>query len=109
MRKLWFAHLARAIVVFPGGFGTLDELFEILTLSQTGKLNRGIFVLLYGREYWREIIDFGALERHGMISRQDAALIRYADDPDEALACLKGALPVSHEGSNPDFSESVPD
>jgi uncharacterized protein (TIGR00730 family) len=109
MRKLWFAHLARAIVVFPGGFGTLDELFEILTLSQTGKLNREITVLLYGREYWREIVDFGALERHGMISRRDAAKIRYADDPEEALRCLKDDLPVSVDGANPDFAESTTD
>ena len=85
MRKLWFTHLAKAIVIFPGGFGTLDELFENLTLSQTGKLDRGIFVLLYGREYWREIINFDALLKHGMISAKDASLIRFADAPEEAL------------------------
>ncbi len=69
MRKLWFAHLARALVVFPGGFGTLDELFEILTLQQTGKLDRKITMLLYGSDYWSEIVDFDALVRHGMIDR----------------------------------------
>jgi uncharacterized protein (TIGR00730 family) len=67
MRKLWFAHLAHAMVVFPGGFGTLDELFEILTLKQTRKLGRPICVVLYGSSYWKEIIDFGALVRHGAL------------------------------------------
>jgi len=65
MRKLWFAHLARAIVVFPGGFGTLDEFFEIITLSQTRKLARPILILLYGSSYWNEIVNFQALVRHG--------------------------------------------
>ena len=67
MRKLWFAHLACALVVFPGGFGTLDELTEILTLQQTRKLDRRIVVLLYGSEYWKEVINFDALVRHGVL------------------------------------------
>jgi len=71
MRKLWFAHLARALVAFPGGFGTLDEMFEILTLEQTRKLDRSIPVVLYGSSYWKEIINFEALVRHGTISRED--------------------------------------
>src|SRR5215469_6223235 len=71
MRKLWFAHLARAMVAFPGGFGTLDELTEMLTLSQTRKLERKITILLYGSSYWREIVDFDALARHGMIDPAD--------------------------------------
>ncbi len=78
MRKLWFAHLARALVVFPGGFGTLDELTEILTLAQTGKLERKVPVLLYGSSYWKEIVDFDALVRHGMIDRADLELFQYA-------------------------------
>ena len=69
MRKLWFAHLARALVVFPGGFGTLDELIEILTLMQTEKIERRIPIVLYGSAYWNEIINFEALVRHGMIDR----------------------------------------
>src|ERR1700731_2400292 len=85
MRKLWFAHLSRALVVFPGGFGTLDELMEILTLSQTGKLARRVPVILYGSEYWNEIINFEALVRHGMISPQDLQLFQFADDPVAAL------------------------
>src|SRR4029450_3536021 len=68
MRKLWFASLARAMVAFPGGFGTLDELFEFLTLLQTGKIDRPMIVLLYGSSYWNEIVDFKALARHGMIA-----------------------------------------
>ena len=81
MRKLWFAHLARALVVFPGGFGTLDELIEILTLMQTEKIERRIPVVLYGSSYWNEIINFDALVRHGMIDREDLALFQFADDP----------------------------
>jgi uncharacterized protein (TIGR00730 family) len=107
MRKLWFTHLARAIVIFPGGFGTLDELFETLTLSQTGKLDRKIFVMLYGSAYWKEIINFDALVRHGMIAPGDAALLRFADDPAEALRLLQEALPVSQEPRGPDLAESV--
>jgi uncharacterized protein (TIGR00730 family) len=100
MRKLWFAHLARAIVIFPGGFGTLDELLEILTLRQTGKLDRDVTILLYGPTFWREIIDFEALVRHGMISREDLALFETVDDPASALAILQGAL--AHEPAEPD-------
>jgi uncharacterized protein (TIGR00730 family) len=92
MRKLWFAHPARAIVVFPGGFGTLDELFEILTLCQTGKLDRPIRVLLYGGAYWREIVNFAALARHGMIADEDLALLRFVETPEEALGDLQTAL-----------------
>ncbi len=88
-RKLWFAHLARGMVAFPGGFGTLDELCEILTLSQTKKIARPIPVLLYGRSYWEEVVNFEALLRHGMISAQDLELFRYVESPEEALAVLK--------------------
>ena len=109
MRKLWFAHLARALVVFPGGFGTLDELFEILTLSQTGKLDRKPFILLYGEKYWREIIDFDALVKYGMVSEKDLGLLRFAEDPPAALKLLQTALPVSRETDTPSFTESVPD
>ena len=79
MRKLWFSHLARALIVFPGGFGTLDELFELLTLSQTQKLDRQIPILLYGSTYWNEIVNFEALVRHGMIDRSDLDLISLVD------------------------------
>jgi uncharacterized protein (TIGR00730 family) len=107
MRKLWFSHLARALVVFPGGFGTLDEMMEVLTLSQTRKLDRGIEVILYGTEYWHEIIDFDALVRHGMIDPSDLELFHFADDPRTAFALLKGRLPAQAEGTVPCFAKSV--
>ena len=106
MRKLWFAHLARALVVFPGGFGTLDELTEILTLAQTRKLERAIPVILYGSSYWREIINFEALVRHGMIDRKDLELFQYADDPATALAQLQSALPAEPARGSPCFAHS---
>jgi uncharacterized protein (TIGR00730 family) len=102
MRKLWFAHLARALVIFPGGFGTMDELAEILTLQQTGKIDRRIVILLYGTPYWRDIINFDALVRHGMISPQDLDLFRFVDDPTSALALLKAALVPSPQEGTPE-------
>ena len=106
MRKLWFAHLARAMVVFPGGFGTLDELFEILTLCQTGKLERPITIVMYGSGYWREIVDFPALARHGMIAEADLALLQFVDSPGEALAALRSALGSETATSAPSFARS---
>ena len=106
MRKLWFAHLARALVVFPGGFGTLDELTEILTLAQTRKLERPIAVIVYGSSFWREIINFEALVRHGMIERKDLELFQYADDPAQALELLQRALPSEPERTSPRFAHS---
>ena len=107
MRKLWFGHLARAIVAFPGGFGTMDELFEILTLSQTGKLERPIHVLLYGSAYWSEIIDFRALVRHGVIGEGDLSLFRIVDDPQDALRLLQEAVPEDVEPGVAAFAKSV--
>jgi uncharacterized protein (TIGR00730 family) len=108
MRKLWFAHLARALVVFPGGFGTLDEMMEILTLEQTGKLARGIPVILYGESYWHEIIDFDALVRHGMIGEEDLSLFTFADDPATALALLQQRLHAApHDAKAPSFAHST--
>jgi uncharacterized protein (TIGR00730 family) len=106
MRKLWFAHLARALVVFPGGFGTLDELSEILTLMQTEKIARRIPIVLYGSKYWSEVIDFEALVRHGMIDRADLALFRYADDPATALALLQAGMAPATETKTPAIAHS---
>jgi uncharacterized protein (TIGR00730 family) len=92
MRKLWFAHLAHALVAFPGGFGTLDELFEILTLAQTQKLDRSIPVFLYGSAYWNEVVNFEALVRHGSIAAQDLKLFEFVDDPRTAFECLKSRI-----------------
>jgi len=106
MRKLWFAHLARALVVFPGGFGTLDELMEILTLMQTEKIARRIPVVLYGSAYWNEVINFEALVRHGMIARDDLALFRFADDPATALALLQAGMGPTTEAKTPAIAHS---
>ena len=106
MRKLWFAHLARALVVFPGGFGTMDELFEILTLAQTRKLAEPVPVLLYGSAYWKEVVNFEALVRHGMISAEDLQLFQFADDPRAALALLEAALLPKAEEPTPAFTHS---
>ncbi len=107
MRKLWFAHLARAIVIFPGGFGTLDELFEILTLAQTGKFARKIFILIYGTSYWKEILNFEALAKYGTISPEDLKLLRFADDPETAFQLLKDGTQKDGEASTPAFAKSV--
>jgi len=106
MRKLWFALLARALVVFPGGFGTLDELFEILTLMQTAKIARPIPVILYGSEYWNEIVNFEALVRHGTIAREDLSLFRFADDPAAALALLQAGIEAEWEAPTPAVAHS---
>lgn len=106
MRKLWFAHLARALIAFPGGFGTLDELTEILTLAQTRKLSRNIPVILYGTSYWKEIVNFEALSRHGMIDAADLDLFQFADEPAAALEILKARLATESAGVTPAFAHS---
>jgi uncharacterized protein (TIGR00730 family) len=106
MRKLWFAHLARALIVFPGGFGTLDELTEIITLAQTKKLARPIPILLYGPNYWNEIINFEALVRHEVISAEDLDLFTFIDEPGAALLHLQRVLAVSAEKEMPAFAHS---
>ena len=92
MRKFWFAYLAKALVVFPGGFGTLDELSELLTLTQTHKLMKKIVIVLYGTSFWKEVLNFDALVKYGMISPEDLDLFQYADKPQEALNVLRDGL-----------------
>ena len=92
MRKFWFAYLAKALVVFPGGFGTLDELTEILTLAQTQKLEKKMTVILYGTTFWKEILNFDALVRHGMIAEKDLELFSFADDVETAFSLLEAGL-----------------
>ncbi|MEO7391915.1 MAG: TIGR00730 family Rossman fold protein [Ramlibacter sp.] len=106
MRKLWFTHLARALVVFPGGFGTLDELLEILTLMQTCKIDRRVPVVLYGSAYWNEVINFEALVRHGMIDSVDLALFQFADDPATALSLLQAGIEVEPGEGTPAVAHS---
>jgi uncharacterized protein (TIGR00730 family) len=109
MRKLWFAHLARAIVVFPGGFGTFDELFEMLTLAQTRKLDGNMLILLYGSTYWKEVINFEALVRHGVIAPEDLNLFSFVDTPEEGLARLQEGIvlqPAAAAPTRPAFAKS---
>ncbi|HJX00382.1 MAG TPA: LOG family protein [Terriglobales bacterium] len=96
MRKYWFAYLAKALVIFPGGFGTLDELFEILTLAQTEKLAKKILVLIYGREYWNRVLNLDALVDTGTISPEDKDLFCYVETPEEGFEVLKEGLTRYH-------------
>src|SRR3984885_14434731 len=105
MRKLWFAHLAHALIAFPGGFGTLDELFEILTLAQTRKLDRSIPVLLYGSAYWREGINFEARARHGTIAPEDLQLFEFVDEPHAAFERLRARISLP-PAPQPAFAKS---
>jgi uncharacterized protein (TIGR00730 family) len=98
MRKFWFAYLAKALVIFPGGFGTLDELFEILTLAQTEKLAKKILVVIYGSEYWKKIVNFDAMADAGVISPEDLELFKIADSPEESFEYLKEGLTRYHLG-----------
>jgi hypothetical protein len=92
MRKLWFAYLAKALVVFPGGFGTLDEMFEILTLAQTHKLAKKITVVVYGSDYWKKVFNLHALVDTGAISPKDIELFQIADTPEQAFELLRKGL-----------------
>ncbi len=92
MRKFWFAYLAKALVIFPGGFGTLDELMEILTLAQTEKLENKIVIVLYGTKFWKEVVNFDAMVKHGVISAADLNLFAFVDDPQSALKLLQDGL-----------------
>jgi len=92
MRKFWFAYLAKALVVFPGGFGTMDELFEILTLVQTKKMGKHIPIVLYGGEFWHDVLKLDALVKWGTISAGDLDLFRVSDSPDDAFEFLTAQL-----------------
>ncbi len=96
MRKFWFVYLAKALVVFPGGFGTMDELFELLTLVQTRKVDRPLPIVLYGKAFWDEVLDFSALVRWGTISPEDVQLFRFCETPEEAFAYLRHELTRLH-------------
>ena len=96
MRKYWFAYLAKALVVFPGGFGTLDEMFEILTLSQTNKLAKKIGIVIYGPSYWEKVIDLDVLVDKGAVSPKDKDLFQFADTPEQAFELLRDSLIRNH-------------
>ncbi|MGA7886405.1 MAG: TIGR00730 family Rossman fold protein [Acidobacteriaceae bacterium] len=110
MRKYWFAYLSKALVVFPGGFGTLDEMFEILTLSQTQKLAKKITVVLYGSSYWEKVINLDILVDKGAISPRDRDLFQIADTPEDAFEILRDGLTHNHLGQEAGAQESdLPD
>ena len=92
MRKFWFMYLAKALVVFPGGFGTLDELFEALTLIQTKKVEKKLPVVLYGKSFWRDVLNLEALVKHGTISPEDLDLFFETDSVDEAYDFIVNEL-----------------
>ena len=96
MRKYWFAYLAKALVVFPGGFGTLDEMFELLTLAQTRKLAKKITVVIYGSSYWKNVINLELLAEKGAIATADLELFEFADTPEQAFELLKKGLTENH-------------
>jgi len=96
MRKFWFAYLAKALVIFPGGFGTIDEMFEILTLAQTRKLSKKLLVILYGSEYWNEVFRLEPLAEWGAINEEDLNLLSRVDTVDEAFDKLQGFLMRYH-------------
>jgi uncharacterized protein (TIGR00730 family) len=96
MRKLWFAQLAKALIVFPGGFGTMDELWEMLTLSQTGKLGRRNLILIYGRKYWDRVLDWKHMLRCGTINKHEYGLMEFADTVDQAFDRVRDGLEKHH-------------
>jgi len=111
MRKYWFAYLAKALVVFPGGFGTLDEMFELLTLDQTHKLAKKITVVIYGSDYWKKVINLQMLADKGAIAVKDLDLFKFADTPEAAFKILQDGLIENHLTGDVDerrSDESVP-
>jgi len=101
MRKLWFAQIAKALIVFPGGFGTMDELWEMMTLLQTGKLTRTNLILIYGRRYWDEVLNLKAMMRWGMINPTEYGLLQFADTVDDAFEVIRAGLEKYHMQVDP--------
>ena len=110
MRKFWFAYLSKALVIFPGGFGTMDEFFEIVTLAQTQKLAKKILVVVYGSEYWNRLINFQTMVDAGTISPEDLELFKIVDSPEEGFEFLRDGLTKYHLGPEPKHKgERVPE
>jgi len=105
MRKLWFAQLAKALIVFPGGFGTMDELWEMLTLLQTGKLQRRNLILIYGRQYWDRVLNWREMVRTGTINRREYGLLQFADTVDDAFHRIRSGLEEYHMAPDSLFGE----
>src|SRR5580700_8934618 len=96
MRKLWFAQMAKALIIFPGGFGTMDELWEMLTLLQTNKLSSHHLVLIYGRKYWDKVVNWRHMVRTGTINEREFKLLQFADNVDEAFDHIRKDLEAHH-------------
>ena len=105
MRKLWFAQLAKALIVFPGGFGTMDELWEMLTLMQTGKVPRNNLILIYGRRYWDQVLNWRAMLRWGTINEREYGLLQFADTVEEAFLRIRTVLETHHMKLESDFQD----
>jgi uncharacterized protein (TIGR00730 family) len=101
MRKLWFAQIAKALVVFPGGFGTMDELWEMLTLLQTGKLAKDNIIVIYGRKYWDKVLNWQAMVNWGTINEDEYKMLQFADSVDEAFNLIRGGLEKYHMEVDP--------
>jgi uncharacterized protein (TIGR00730 family) len=101
MRKLWFAQIAKALIVFPGGFGTMDELWEMMTLSQTGKLPRNNLILIYGKKYWDDVMNLKAMVRWGTINESEFKLLKFADTVDDAFEVIRSGLEKYHMEVDP--------
>jgi len=109
MRKYWFAYLAKALVVFPGGFGTMDEMFELLTLAQTNKLAKKMTIIVYGSEYWKSVLNFEVLAEKGAISAKDLGIFQFADTPEEAFQLLQAGLHAHIDSPGKLFVEGHPE
>src|SRR5579859_519709 len=101
MRKLWFAQIAKALIVFPGGFGTMDELWEMMTLSQTGKMPKHTIILIYGRKYWDDVLHLKAMVRWGTINEEEYKMLQFADSVDEAFNYIRAGLEKYHMEVDP--------
>jgi uncharacterized protein (TIGR00730 family) len=101
MRKLWFAQIAKALIVFPGGFGTMDELWEMLTLLQTGKLSKNKIILIYGRKYWNAVLNWQAMVNWGTITAEEYKMLQFADTVDEAFDHIRAGLEKYHMEVDP--------
>jgi uncharacterized protein (TIGR00730 family) len=101
MRKLWFAQIAKALIVFPGGFGTMDELWEMMTLSQTGKMPKHTLILIYGRKYWHDVLNLKGMVRWGTINQEEYDLLEYADNVEEAFEVIRSGLEKYHMQVDP--------
>ena len=101
MRKLWFAQIAKALIVFPGGFGTMDELWEMLTLLQTGKLPKHNIILIYGRKYWDDVLNWRVMVDSGTINEDEYKLLQFADSVDEAFDYIRAGLEKYHMDIDP--------